>query len=162
MRPHAARNVILLLYCWCRDLARLGLWRMLLIVPSFRIHRIFWSYILFMALLHRFDLKFSFLTKIDVDSPACEYINSVTIIKGKDNIFNEDFHVVHHHPNPNIHWTEYPAHYEQHKSEYIRNQATIFTDCEEGEMLYWLFSEKWDELASHFVDLQGLVTALSF
>eukprot|EP01126_Amoeba_proteus_P067482 TRINITY_DN997_c0_g1_i1.p1 TRINITY_DN997_c0_g1~~TRINITY_DN997_c0_g1_i1.p1 ORF type:complete len:322 (-),score=53.12 TRINITY_DN997_c0_g1_i1:59-1024(-) len=95
---------------------------------------------------------------LDASAPMCEYINSVTIINGKDNIFNEDFHVVHHLPNQSIHWTDYPSNYELHKHEYAKWNATLFTDCEEGEMLYWLFSQQWDELANHFVDLNGKMT----
>lgn len=44
----------------------------------------------------------------DVNNP---YIDSVTIVEGKDNIFNEDYHVVHH-TKPFAHWTDYKKHYE--------------------------------------------------
>jgi len=92
------------------------------------------------------------------DDEECEYVNSVTIVDGFDNIFNEYFHVVHHNANQNIHWTEYPAHYQQHIEEYKKHQATIFTKCEEGLMLYWLWSGQWDVLADHFVDLNEKMT----
>ena len=73
----------------------------------------------------------------------------MTIVKGKDNIFNEDFHVVHH-TKPNAHWTgnsflrfkifvlayaffaDYPKYYQDSIKEYEKYNATIFTDCEEG------------------------------
>merc|ERR1711879_415782 len=66
----------------------------------------------------------------DINNP---YIDSVTIVNGKDNIFNEDFHVVHH-TKPMAHWTDYPTLYKDSIAEYEKYNATIFTDCEEGEM----------------------------
>lgn len=87
----------------------------------------------------------------DINNP---YVDSMTIVNGQDNIFNEDFHVVHH-TKPMAHWTEYPTLYEEYKKEYQKYNATIFTDCEEGMLLYWLFSEKWDTMAEHMVDLSG-------
>jgi len=93
----------------------------------------------------------SFLDPNDTDN---EYVNSMTILDGHDNIFNEDFHVAHHRSNK-IHWTDYPKHFEDNKSEFIKYSATIFRDCEEGLLLYWLFSQKFDIMADHWVDLEG-------
>ena len=87
----------------------------------------------------------------DLNNP---YVDSVTIVGGKDNIFNEDYHVVHH-TKPMAHWTEYPTYYQESIEEYKKYNATIFTDCEEGQMIYWLFTENWDEMAAHMVDLNG-------
>jgi len=91
---------------------------------------------------------------VDPEQPSNAYVNSVTIINGEDNIFNEDYHVVHHN-SPLTHWTDYIKNYEEHIQEYIDSRATVFRDTEEGIMLYWMFSGKWDTLAEHFVDLQG-------
>jgi hypothetical protein len=124
---------------------------------------------------------------VHVPDPSNAYVNSVTILNGKDNIWNEDYHVVHH-TSP-CHWTEYPDRYEKHKADYIKSKATIFKvgegeggllasrggcgapgcfcgngwvpprqECEEGELLYWLLSHQWDELANHFVDLEDKLT----
>ncbi len=87
----------------------------------------------------------------DINNP---YVDSVTIVEGRDNIFNEDFHVVHH-TKPMAHWSEYPTIYRDMQNEYRKYNATVFRDCEEGQMLYWLFSAKWDDLADHMVDLSG-------
>merc|ERR1712146_797843 len=38
------------------------------------------------------------------------------------------------------------------------SKATIFRDCEEGELLHWLLSKQWDVLAEHFVDLEDKMT----
>ena len=34
-------------------------------------------------------------------------LNSMTILRGHDNIWNEDYHVVHHHETY-VHWSEMP------------------------------------------------------
>lgn len=91
---------------------------------------------------------------VEPGDPLNQYVNSVTILDGHDNIWNEDFHVVHH-DSPTTHWTEVVKHYENHKDEYVRCRATVFRDCEEGQMLYWMLAQKWDELAAHFVDVRG-------
>lgn len=56
--------------------------------------------------------------------PSNHYVNSVTILDGHDNIWNEDYHVVHH--VSQCHWTENPAHYERNKAKYAEHKATIF------------------------------------
>jgi len=91
---------------------------------------------------------------VEPEDTQNQYINSVTILNGGDNIFNEDFHVVHHH-HPHVHWTDAPEYYEKNIHKYAACTATIFKDCEEGMMIYWMFSGLWDEMATHFVDLSG-------
>eukprot|EP00692_Jakoba_bahamiensis_P001163 EC684886.1.p2 GENE.EC684886.1~~EC684886.1.p2 ORF type:complete len:165 (+),score=53.15 EC684886.1:3-497(+) len=91
---------------------------------------------------------------VEPSDPLNQYINSVTILDGHDNIWNEDYHVVHH-DSPATHWTEVVKHYDTHKDEYVKHRATVFRDCEEGQMLYWMLSRQWDELAKHFVDMKG-------
>lgn len=91
---------------------------------------------------------------VEPDDPTNQYINSITIVNGFDNVWNEDYHVVHHHA-VGVHWSDAPAHYEKNKDKYAEVTATIFRDCEEGLMIYWIFSGLWDELANHFVDLSG-------
>mmetsp|Transcript_81207 Transcript_81207/g.143199 ORF Transcript_81207/g.143199 Transcript_81207/m.143199 type:complete len:435 (-) Transcript_81207:115-1419(-) len=91
---------------------------------------------------------------VEESDPGNQYVNSVTILEGHDNIFNEDYHVVHHH-SPSTHWTDAPAHFEQHKEKYAAVNATIFRDTEEGMLLQMLFENDWDKMAHHFVDLNG-------
>lgn len=90
----------------------------------------------------------------DPSDPQNPYVDSITIVDGLDNIYNEDYHVVHH-CKPSLHWTEYKQHYEENVDKYEKYNATVFTDCEEGMLLYWLFAQKWDEMVDHFVDLSG-------
>lgn len=94
---------------------------------------------------------------VEPDDFSNQYINSVTILNGLDNVFNEDYHVVHHHALT-THWTDAPAHFEANKHKYEAVKATIFQDCEEGMIIYWMFSGLWDEMAKHFVDLSGKMT----
>ena len=46
-----------------------------------------------------------------------------------------------------------PEHFEKNKEKYAEVAATVFADCEQGELLHWIFGGNWDELAAHFVDL---------
>jgi len=94
---------------------------------------------------------------VDPNDPQNQYVNSVTILNGADNIWNEDYHVVHHFA-PHIHWSEVPAYFEKTKHLYAKNKATIFQNTEEGLLLAMLFGGKWDDLARHFVDLEGKMT----
>lgn len=95
---------------------------------------------------------------IDPDYPANPYVNSVTILNGKDNVWNEDFHVEHHFNIKTVHWNDASDHFEQKKDEFARYQGTIFQNCEQGEILFWILSDNWDELANHFVDLNNKMT----
>mmetsp|Transcript_70914 Transcript_70914/g.178783 ORF Transcript_70914/g.178783 Transcript_70914/m.178783 type:complete len:631 (-) Transcript_70914:119-2011(-) len=94
---------------------------------------------------------------VEESDPGNQYVNSVTILDGRDNIWNEDYHVVHHH-HPNAHWTDAPAHFEQHRDQYAKVKATIFQNTEEGQLLQWLFEQNWDMMAKHFVDLDDELT----
>lgn len=89
---------------------------------------------------------------VDEAEPGNQYVNSMTILEGHDNVWNEDYHPVHHHC-PNVHWTEMPATYEKNKHHYAAVTATIFRDCEQGMLLKWLWERNFDKMASHFVDL---------
>jgi len=91
---------------------------------------------------------------VEVDDPGNQYVNSVTILDGHDNVWNEDYHVVHHHA-PNTHWSDAPAHFERNRDKYAAVTATIFRDTEEGKLLQWMFERNWDAMAEHFVDLNG-------
>jgi len=94
---------------------------------------------------------------VEPTDPDNQYINSVTILNGRDNIYNEDFHVAHH-TEPTLHWSDYEGHYYTNIHYFKKYQATIFQDTEEGEMLYWMLAGKWDIMAEHFVDLNDKLT----
>jgi len=94
---------------------------------------------------------------VEESDPGNQYVNSVTVLDGHDNIWNEDYHVVHHHA-PGCHWTDAPAHFEARKAQYAAVTATIFRDTEEGMLLKWLFQKDFDKMAEHFVDLDGRMT----
>jgi len=114
----------------------------------------YWLYPLLESLTFLGMIAYIWHAFVETEDPTNQYINSVTILNGGDNVWNEDYHVVHHHALT-THWTDAPAHYEANKAKYQEVQATIFKDCEEGLMIYWMFSGLWDDLANHFVDLSG-------
>jgi len=94
---------------------------------------------------------------VEPEDPDNQYINSMTILNGKDNVFGEDYHVVHHHA-PSVHWTLTEQHYKDNIEHYKANNATIFRDTEQGELIAWLFAHDWEKMADHWVDLSGKLT----
>ena len=85
--------------------------------------------------------------------PNNQYINSITILRGFMNVWNEDYHVVHHH-EPHVHWTDMPESFERNLDKYVECRATVFGDCQQGMLIAFLFGKKWDVLTDHFIDLQ--------
>jgi fatty acid desaturase len=96
----------------------------------------------------------TFCDPADPDNP---YINSVTILNGHYNVYNEDFHVTHHH-HPQMHWTKMANDYYSHVDRYEANMASVFTDTQEFEMFVWVMMGRMDLLAEHFVDLTGTLS----
>ena len=96
----------------------------------------------------------TFCDPADPDNP---YINSVTILNGQYNVYNEDFHVTHHH-HPQMHWTKMADDYYKHIDKYKANMASVFTDTQEFEMFVWVMMGRIDLLAEHFVDLTGTLS----
>ena len=96
----------------------------------------------------------TFCDPADPDNP---YINSVTILNGHYNVYNEDFHVTHHH-HPQMHWTKMANDYYIHEEKYKANMASVFTDTQEFEMFVWLMMGRFDLMAEHYVDLTGTLT----
>lgn len=91
---------------------------------------------------------------LDPENVKNEYVSSMTILNGTDNIWGEDFHVIHH-ESPTVHWSDTGQHFEKTKEKYAQNNATIFEKTEEGVLLGMLFSGDWDQMAKHYVDLNG-------
>lgn len=133
-------GVTLLLFCWS---------------PVFCLA--YWVFPHMEAIILLSAISYLWHAFVEESDPGNQYVNSVTILDGQDNVWNEDFHVVHHH-SPSTHWTDAPKHFEEHKHLYAACTATIFRDCEQGLLLKWLFENNWDEMAAHFVDLNGKLT----
>jgi hypothetical protein len=93
----------------------------------------------------------------DPDDPGNEWVSSVTILNGGYNVFEEDYHVVHH-QRPQRHWSEAPADYAAHADDYRRNLASVFRDTHEFELFFWIVTGRHDLLASHFVDPTGALS----
>lgn len=117
----------------------------------------YWVFPHFEAIILLCAISYLWHAFVEESDPGNQYVNSVTILDGQDNVWNEDYHVVHHH-SPSTHWTDAPKHFEQHKHLYAACTATIFQNTEQGMLLKWLFEQNWDQMAAHFVDLNGKLT----
>jgi fatty acid desaturase len=93
----------------------------------------------------------------DPTEPKNIYKNSITIINGQYNVYNEDYHVEHH-KRPQTHWEEYPKNYVKFKEEYIANRAIIFQDTQAFEIFFLLLFGAYDKMADKMVDLKGDMT----
>lgn len=116
----------------------------------------YWAYFLYPFLENiSFLGLISYLWHIfrEPSDPNNKYINSITVLRGGNNIWNEDYHVVHH-SEPNTHWTEYPTSFENNIKHYVKARASVVSDCDQLGLLNWILGQQWDELTNHFVDLQ--------
>lgn len=93
----------------------------------------------------------------DPSEPKNIYKNSITVLNGHYNVYNEDYHVEHH-KRPQTHWEEYPINYEKHREEYASNRAIIFDNTQAFEIFFWLLFGAYDKMADHMVDLNGDMT----
>jgi len=75
---------------------------------------------LFEAIIFLSAIAYLWHAYVDSHDPTNQYVNSITILEGHDNIWNEDYHVVHHH-SPSTHWTLMADHYEKNVEKYKEN-----------------------------------------
>jgi hypothetical protein len=90
----------------------------------------------------------------DPSEPKNIYKNSITVLDGQYNVYNEDFHVEHH-KRPQTHWREYPVNFEKHIEEYKQNRAVIFRDTQAFEVFFLILFNDFEKMADKFVDLNG-------
>ncbi|MGB0918009.1 MAG: fatty acid desaturase [Flavobacteriales bacterium] len=88
----------------------------------------------------------------DPSEPKNIYKNSITVLEGQYNVYNEDYHVEHH-KRPQTHWRDYPVNYEKHLEEYKKNRAVIFQDTQAFELFFYILFNDFDKMADKFVDL---------
>jgi fatty acid desaturase len=94
---------------------------------------------------------------VDAADPGNEYKNSITCINSKYNkkCWNDGYHISHH-IRPAMHWTEHPAHLRNNVKEYVANKALVFEGIEFLSVWKSLMAKKYDFLADHLVNFDGL------
>jgi fatty acid desaturase len=90
----------------------------------------------------------------DPSEPKNIYKNSITVLEGQYNVYNEDYHVEHH-KRPQTHWREYPVNFAKHRDEYAKNRAVIFRDTQAFEVFFLILFSDYEKMADKFVDLNG-------
>lgn len=93
----------------------------------------------------------------DPSDPKNIYKNSITVLSGHYNVYNEDYHVEHH-KRPQTHWQEYPVNYQKHLKEYAQNRAIIFYDTQAFEIFFWILFGAYDKMAARMLDLNNDMT----
>lgn len=91
---------------------------------------------------------------IDPDDPDNGYVKSLTILKGHYDVWQEDFHAMHH-MRTKKHWSNANKDYLEYFQEFVDNQATIFEDTQEFEIFIRVIARDFEYLAAHFVDGSG-------
>ncbi len=86
--------------------------------------------------------------------PMNQYVNSITILSGDYNIFNSNFHAVHH-IRQATHWTSFEDHFRENIDAFRQNAATLFDKTDPLELFLLIVFRQYDTLAQKFVDLSG-------
>jgi fatty acid desaturase len=94
---------------------------------------------------------------VDRRDPGNPYRNSITILDGKRNVFNEDFHAAHH-LEPQANWRDLPSRFETDFDRYRDEGAIVFRDTHVYEMLFWILLGRRDLLARSLVDVGGTLS----
>ena len=129
----------------------------LLLALDWRIALGYWFLPQWMTVLFLSAVAYTWHAFAEPGDPGNDYVSAVTFLEGHYNVFNEDYHVVHHQA-PLLHWSENPAHYQSHLDEYRRNFATAFRDTQTFELFFWIVLRRYDLMTDHFVDLSGTLT----
>jgi hypothetical protein len=94
---------------------------------------------------------------LDPEDPANEFVASLTILEGRINVLEEDYHVVHH-QYPGAHWTTHPELYAKHKNEYVgaaKKQGSVFRHTHVFEIFFLIILRDYKKLAEKFVDMRS-------
>ncbi|KAG2393899.1 hypothetical protein C9374_003663 [Naegleria lovaniensis] len=82
---------------------------------------------------------------VDPKDPTNPHVNSITIVNSTDNVWGEDYHVIHHFNYRQIHWKDAHSHYEKNKELY--RLGSVFKNCVEAQLLIWLLLGNFDAIA---------------
>ena len=93
---------------------------------------------------------------VSQEHPGDPYLSSVTCINSRYNrrCFNDGYHIGHH-LFPRLHWTEYPAQFEDNLEEYGKRDAIVFEGVDFFMVWLLLMTGRWKRLARAFVQLPG-------
>ncbi len=94
---------------------------------------------------------------IDPEHPDDFYRNSITCVNVRYNriAWNDGYHISHH-LKPTLHWTEHPNSFLANLDKYAANKAIVFDGIDFGGVFFNLMRKRYDILASHFVNINGV------
>ncbi|WP_242920586.1 fatty acid desaturase family protein [Pontibacter liquoris] len=91
---------------------------------------------------------------VDYDEPGNCYKNSLTCINTKYNhkCWNDGYHISHH-LKPTLHWTQYPAHFQENLQEFATNKALVFEGIHWLHIWLYLMTKNYRLLSAHLVNI---------
>jgi fatty acid desaturase len=96
----------------------------------------------------------AFIDPVEPDNP---YKNSINCLNIRYNhiAWNDGYHTSHH-EKPMLHWTEHPHSFLSNVDKYAENRAVVFDGIAYPGIFISLMRKRYDVLAKHFVNLNGL------
>jgi fatty acid desaturase len=97
---------------------------------------------------------------VDAEDPGNHYKNSITCINTPYNkkCWNDGYHISHH-IKPAMHWTKHPQHLQENLAAYAENKALVFEGIEFLTVWINLMNKKYEKLASHVVNINGMFSS---
>ncbi|KAF4731754.1 hypothetical protein FOZ62_023986 [Perkinsus olseni] len=125
-----------------------------LLTINWRFALAYWVYPHLEAVTLLAAVNYTWHAWVDPKDPDNDYITSITILDGHYNVFEADYHVVHH-QHPTLWYEDYPRFFEKEIEIYKKHKATIFRGTQAFELFVLIITNNIDRLATLFVDLSG-------
>eukprot|EP01083_Nonionella_stella_P313375 1124707_1 len=121
------------------------------IVSGYNATFVFWylTYPIFEGLIFLSGVNWAWHMFVDPTDHHNEFVGSITLLNGPGNVLHEDYHVVHH-QYPAHHWSTHPRLFEKRKTEYYKNNASVFQQTHAMEIFFYGITRQYDKIAQKY------------
>lgn len=94
---------------------------------------------------------------LDPQDPGNLFTNSITCINVKYNhkCWNDGYHI-NHHLRPNLHWTQYPVHFQENLPAFAENKSIVFEGLDYLKIFILLMKKDYETLSNHVVNINNM------